>query len=93
MLAQSVDGTTGIEAVLRHRPDWVLLDVNLPDQDGLSVARELRTQASPSSIILTSAGECPWSETELAEAGVHTFIAKDRLFAPDLLDLILQSLR
>ena len=91
VLAYSVDGTSGIDAVRRHRPAWVLLDVNLPDQDGLTVARALRQHAPSSSILLTSTGESPWSETELAEAGVRMYVDKDRLSDPEILNVILRE--
>ena len=86
VLARSADGATGIEAVLHHQPDWVLLDVNLPDRDGLSVAHALRSSASR--VILTSAGDSGWSAEELARAGVERYVAKDQLFDPRMLELI-----
>ena len=89
VLARAVDGASGIDAVRRHRPDWVLLDVNLPDRDGLSVARALAEDPNESSILLTSTGEIPWSDEELREAGVRRYVAKDRLSEPEVLELIL----
>jgi DNA-binding response OmpR family regulator len=38
------DGTEGISAVVRARPDIVLLDLMLPGIDGLEVCRQLRTR-------------------------------------------------
>ena len=35
-------GRSGLERILESPPDLVLLDLNLPDLDGLSVCRELR---------------------------------------------------
>ena len=37
------DGRSALAAVAAHRPDAVLLDIGLPDIDGLEVARRLRT--------------------------------------------------
>jgi DNA-binding response OmpR family regulator len=36
-------GTAGIEAGWRERPDVVILDLGLPDVDGIDVCRTLRT--------------------------------------------------
>lgn len=39
-----------MEAVLRHAPSLILLDVELPDMDGYAVARTLKQQ--PASIAI-----------------------------------------
>lgn len=36
------DASTGMEAYRKHKPDLILLDVVLPEQDGFSVARQIR---------------------------------------------------
>ena len=36
------NGKTGIELALKERPDFILLDIQLPDMDGLEVLKELR---------------------------------------------------
>lgn len=38
----ATDGTTGIELAVTHRPDLILLDLNLPDLPGEEVLRRLR---------------------------------------------------
>lgn len=91
VLAQAVDGSSGIAATLQHRPDWVLLDVNLPDQDGLTVARTLRDLSIRSSILLTSSGQSMWSEEELSIAGVRMYVDKQRLFCTEVLDLVVRG--
>jgi two-component system OmpR family response regulator len=42
-VATAMTGAQAVEAVERHRPDLVLLDVMLPDVDGFVVLRRLRT--------------------------------------------------
>ncbi|MDG4782462.1 response regulator [Micromonospora sp. WMMD961] len=83
VVAQAVDGASGIEAVRRHAPDAVLLDLNLPDQDGLTVARALRLTDRPPTVVLTSTDPSPWPAEELTEAAIRSFVAKDRLFDAD----------
>ena len=36
------NGTIGIEFALKEKPDFILLDIQLPDMDGLEVLKELR---------------------------------------------------
>ncbi|MFI1868178.1 response regulator [Streptomyces jumonjinensis] len=41
VVAEAVDGRQAYEAVLRHRPDVVLLDVRMPEVDGISALPRL----------------------------------------------------
>ena len=38
-VVSATDGEAGLQAVQEHRPDLVLLDVNMPQLDGLEVCR------------------------------------------------------
>ena len=39
---EAINGRQGIEIALRERPDFILLDIQLPDIDGLEVLQTLR---------------------------------------------------
>ena len=47
------DGLAGLDMWLAERPDLVLLDLNLPKLDGLSVCRRIRKEADTPIIMLT----------------------------------------
>ena len=51
------DGQAGLEAALRRRFDVVLLDLMLPQRDGLDVCREIRARSDVPIVILTARGE------------------------------------
>ncbi|MEV5607477.1 response regulator transcription factor [Streptomyces sp. NPDC052225] len=84
VVAESWDGASALEAVRTHRPDGLLLDLHLPDVDGLSVARRLTEEEHPPRIVLTSTDKSAWSAEELHGAGIKSFVAKDKLFDADL---------
>ena len=54
VVAEVGDGAAALAAVRRHRPDGVLLDVGLPDRDGLDLARELLALGWHPRVLLTS---------------------------------------
>ena len=47
VVAEAADGASALAAVREHRPDVVLLDVELPDMSGLSVAERLAVSPTP----------------------------------------------
>ena len=51
------DGREGLNEVVRSRPDAVLLDLQLPGLDGISVCRELRTRSDVPIIMITARDE------------------------------------
>ncbi|WP_339767902.1 response regulator [uncultured Paraglaciecola sp.] len=69
---------TGKECIdiFKQRNDWskVLLDLNLPDADGLSLAKELRQSAPQVEMVILS-GEQP-DNAKLMEADISKFILK-----------------
>ena len=47
VIGQAVDGASGLEAARSLRPDFVLLDIGLPDVEGFEVARSLAIDGPP----------------------------------------------
>ncbi|GHB11227.1 hypothetical protein GCM10010330_76500 [Streptomyces tendae] len=84
VVAESGDGASALAAVRAHRPHGLLLDLHLPDLDGLAVARLLKKEEHPPRTVLTSTEQSYWSQEELEQAGIESFIAKDRLSEADL---------
>jgi DNA-binding response OmpR family regulator len=67
--------TTGAEALASPGPDVVLLDLGLPDLDGVTVCRRLRERSSAAIIVVTARGEEP--ERVLAlDAGADDYLVK-----------------
>ncbi len=53
----AADGKTAIEQAQRYKPDLILLDLNLPEVDGLEVCRTIRRQSNVPIIMLTARDE------------------------------------
>lgn len=56
-VACAYDGQTALELVESESPDLVILDLNLPKLDGLSVCRQIRSESETPIIILSVRGE------------------------------------
>lgn len=55
VVAEAEDGDAAVAAVLRHRPDVLLLDVRMPRMTGVQVVSTLAAQASlPPTLLLTT---------------------------------------
>ena len=88
VVADVADGEAALAAARRHRPDGVLLDVNLPDHSGICVSRTLTAQAHAPTVVLTSTDSVGPGDGALAECGARAFVAKDRLPGVDLRGLL-----
>jgi CheY-like chemotaxis protein len=70
----AVNGRDAIRACESLRFDLVLLDLILPDLDGLSVAEAIRTKGTP--VIAMSAYLDRWSEDQFVRAGFRSRLRK-----------------
>ena len=79
VVGEAADGPQTIEAVARLRPDVVLLDIQLPGIDGLSVAEQLAAGPDPPAVVLISSRDAPAYGPRLQHAPARGFIRKSDL--------------
>lgn len=70
---------TGLAAAMELRPDAVLVDVGLPDGDGITLARELAVLPWGPRVVLTSVDADAASADDVRESGAQGFAPKDDL--------------
>ena len=68
-------GIAGLEAVLGERPDLVLLDLGLPDVDGLTVIGMIRAASSVPIIVITAVDDDPTMVRAL-DSGADDYVVK-----------------
>ncbi len=75
---QVILATNGTEGFARaqERPDLILLDINLPDIDGLSLTRRLRAANVTVPIIAVTADLMNYDRNQALQAGCSDFIEK-----------------
>ncbi|RSZ42339.1 MULTISPECIES: response regulator transcription factor [unclassified Variovorax] len=73
------DGTAGLEQLQQHAPDLVILDLMLPDTDGLEICRRIRALPGPLSkvsvLMLTAKGD-PMDRIIGLEIGADDYLPK-----------------
>jgi CheY-like chemotaxis protein len=79
VLHECASGDEVLEAVDAHRPDWVLMDVDMPGLDGISAARALLTRWPDVKVCLVSNYDAPGLRAMAADAGVRAYVLKDNL--------------
>jgi two-component system, response regulator PdtaR len=75
VVAEAGDGRTALELVRQHRPDLVILDVKMPELDGVDAAREISQERLAPVVLLTA-----YSQQDLVQramsAGVFGYVVK-----------------
>lgn len=79
VIGQAVDGASGLEAAQSLRPDFVLIDIGLPDVQGFEVARDLAIDGPPPLVVLTSSRDARAYGRRLTNVECLGFIPKERV--------------
>lgn len=85
------EASTGSEAVrLAHqlRPDVILMDIQMPDGDGLNALREIRQSLPKTAVVMLTASELDEHLYEAVCLGAAGYLLKD-LDATELFELLL----
>ena len=70
------NGQQALEAVRKFQPDILLLDLHLPELDGLTVLRTIRTSGNDIPVIMTGFLHNDWVFAEMSELRVNGFFPK-----------------
>jgi DNA-binding NarL/FixJ family response regulator len=77
ILGEAGTAREGYALVQKFRPDLVVLDLNLPDQNGAQLAAELRSQWPETKILVLSGSSSLRTAAEAAAAGADGFVRKE----------------
>ncbi|MEM5290028.1 response regulator transcription factor [Paraburkholderia sabiae] len=78
IVGESGDGEEGLRMVLSLNPDLVVLDLDLPNLDGLSMIRRIRAQDDGIRILVLSAKPDHVMSLHTQQAGANGYVSKGR---------------
>ncbi len=74
-VVEAAEGREGIEAAIQSRPNAVLLDLDLPDMDGITVLQRLREWSRSFILVLSESGEEP-QKLRAFDSGANDYLTR-----------------
>lgn len=75
---KAINGLEGVQRALHERPDYIILDIQLPDIDGLEVLKRIRTSEEGNNIPIIAMTSYAMSgdKERMIKAGCNGYIEK-----------------
>jgi len=77
---ECVDGEHALAMYQRYRPDWVLMDQDMPGTDGITATRQIIAEFPEAKICMVTVFDDDDLRSEAFNAGASGFVLKDKLF-------------
>ena len=77
---EAADGGTAMKVFTEHRPSLVLMDVCLPETNGIKPPRRIKAIAPETVVVVMSIQNGAHIVEQALAAGAAVFISKDRIF-------------
>jgi DNA-binding NarL/FixJ family response regulator/N-acetylneuraminic acid mutarotase len=75
------DGFEALRAFAAHKPDWTLIDIEMPRMDGLAATRAIVREFPGARVVIVSQHDTPELREEAREAGACGYVLKGNLAA------------
>ncbi|MGZ4809119.1 MAG: response regulator [Thermoanaerobaculia bacterium] len=77
VVAEARNGKEAIDLAREHHPDLVLMDVSMPELDGISATRQLASEQPEVKVLVLTASEDEANLFEAIKAGAHGYLLKN----------------
>jgi DNA-binding NarL/FixJ family response regulator len=77
VVGEAADGSEAVAAVEAHRPDVVLMDIRMPEMDGIAATTALRNLPAPPHVIVLTTFQADEHVMRALRAGADGFLLKD----------------
>jgi PAS domain S-box-containing protein len=89
--AEAVDGRSAVEKAAALRPDLVILDINMPNLNGLAAVRQILRSAPQTKILVFTVHDSDQTVKEIQATGAHGYLSKSNA-SQDLLRVVKELL-
>ncbi len=75
---EAVNGESGVQLALQHKPDLVLMDIQLPDINGIQAFERIRANAGTAHVpvVAFTASVTAGDRSRIGDAGFDAFLGK-----------------
>ncbi|MBH0192228.1 MAG: response regulator transcription factor [Nitrospira sp.] len=92
VIAEAADGREAFHLAIAHKPDLVLMDIDMPSRDGVTATKLIHSCVPDTRVVLLSAHDDDARIVEAVEAGAFGYLLKDA-DSPELLRCIRAAAR
>jgi DNA-binding NarL/FixJ family response regulator len=76
---ESGDGLDAIAAFAEHRPDWILMDIEMKPLDGLAATRQIKAHWPEAKVIFVTSHDQPRFREAASQLKAEGYVIKDNL--------------
>ncbi len=76
VVAQASDARSALAGWREHRPDVLLLDISLPDLDGIDVLRQIKAESPQARVLMLTSSEAKEDLSQSMAAGASGYVTK-----------------
>jgi DNA-binding NarL/FixJ family response regulator len=76
VVGDASDGQDAVELCISLRPDLVLMDVRMPNLDGLEATRQIKKEVPGTIVLILTASDWPYDLSEALKAGAAGYMLK-----------------
>jgi len=87
-IQEASDGTEGMDKVNNFDPNLIFLEIHLPAQSGLDLARQIKIDHPEIIIVMLTSYDLPEYQTAAEEKGVEHLVPKDEWTGEDMIALV-----
>ena len=79
-LCEAADGVEAILACRERQPDWVLMDIQMGDMNGITATRNVKAACPETRVMIVTSFDDVYLREAATQAGASAYVAKDDLF-------------